>query len=101
MFTNRDKSYGNVNPNIPFQYGEYQESPSLPRLCYLVAELIHRWQKLAMQCLRMRGSTSASPQQTMRFIPDQTKAEIMTGPHREVSISARIVTSSITHGSKA
>ena len=34
-------------------------SPSMPRLCYLVAELIHRWEKLDMQSRRMSGSTSS------------------------------------------
>ena len=34
-------------------------SPSLPRLCYLVVELIHRWEELDMQSRRMSGSTSS------------------------------------------
>lgn len=67
-FTHRDNPYGNANPNIVFQrdfdelleaYREYQEDPSLPRLCLLVAELIHRWERLAKQSLRMSGSTSS------------------------------------------
>jgi hypothetical protein len=67
-FAHRDNPHGNRNPNIAFQRdfdelleadGEYRDSPSLPRLCYLVAELIHRWEKLEMQSRRMSGSTSS------------------------------------------
>ena len=66
-FTPRDNPHGNRNPNIAFQRdldelletdGEYRGSPSLPRLCYLVAELIHRREKLEIQSQRLRGSTS-------------------------------------------
>ena len=35
------------------------DTPSLPRICYLVTELIHRWEKLEMQSRRMSGSTSS------------------------------------------
>jgi hypothetical protein len=66
-FTHRDNLHGNTNPNIAFQrdldklleaYEEYRDSPSLPQLCHLLAELVHRWEKLEMQSRRMSGSTS-------------------------------------------
>ena len=67
-FTHRDNPHGNKNPNIAFQRdldeileadGEYRESPSLPRLCHLVADLIYRRERLEMQSPRMSGSTSS------------------------------------------
>jgi hypothetical protein len=66
-FTHRDSPHGHGNLNIAFQRdldelleadSEYRDNPSLPRLCYLVAELIHRWEKLEMQSRRTSGSTS-------------------------------------------
>jgi hypothetical protein len=54
-FINRDNHYGHRNSNIAFQHDldelleadvEYQDNPSLARLCYLVADLInqsHKW----------------------------------------------------------
>ena len=62
-FTHRDNPHGNRSSNITFQCdlderleadGEYQANPSLPRLCYLVLELIHHWEKLEMQSRRTR-----------------------------------------------
>jgi hypothetical protein len=41
--------------------GEYRDSASLHRLCYLVAELIHRWEKLEMQSRRMSGFNFSHP----------------------------------------
>jgi hypothetical protein len=67
-FTHCDNPHGNRNSNIAFQRdlderleedGEYQANPSLPRLCYLMSELIHHWEKLEMQSQRMSGSTSS------------------------------------------
>ena len=67
-FTHRDNPHGNKNPNIAFQRdldeileadGEYRESPSLPRLCHLMADLIYRRERLEMQSRRMSGSTSS------------------------------------------
>jgi hypothetical protein len=67
-FTHRDNPSGNKNSNIAFQRDlderleaddEYQANPSLHRLCYLVSELIHHWEKLEMQSRRMSGSTSS------------------------------------------
>ena len=67
-FTHRDNPSGNRNSNIAFQRdlderleadGEYQANPSLHRLCYLVSDLIHHWEKLEMQSRRMSGSTSS------------------------------------------
>jgi hypothetical protein len=67
-FTHRDNPHGNRNSNIAFQRdlderleadGEYQANPSLPRLCYLLSELIHHWEKLEVQSRRMSGSTSS------------------------------------------
>ena len=64
-FTHRDNPFGNRNPNIAFQRdlddlleadGEYRDGPTLPRLCYLVAELIYRWEKLESQSRCMSGS---------------------------------------------
>ena len=66
-FTHRNNPSGNRNSNIAFQRdlderleadGEYQANPSLHRLCYLVSELIHHWEKLEMQSRRMSGSKS-------------------------------------------
>ena len=67
-FTHRDNPHVNRNSNIAFQRdlderleadGEYQANPSLPRLCYLLSELIHHWEKLEMHSRRMSGSTSS------------------------------------------
>ncbi len=67
-FTHRDNPSGNRNSNIAFQRDlderleaddEYQANPSLHRLCYLVSELIHHWEKLEMQSRRMSGYTSS------------------------------------------
>ena len=50
-FTHRDNPHGNSNPNIAFLRdldklieadGEFSDSPSLSRLCSLVAELVYR-----------------------------------------------------------
>ena len=57
-FTHRDNPHGHGNPNIIFQRDldelleaevEYQDNPSLARLCYLVADLINQWEKLEMK----------------------------------------------------
>jgi hypothetical protein len=54
-FRHRDNPHGNTNPNIAFQRdldellevdGKYRDSPSLTRLCHLIAELVHRWETL-------------------------------------------------------
>jgi len=67
-FTHRDNPNGNRNSNIAFQRDlderleadeEYRSNPSLHRLCYLVSDLIHHWEKLEMQSRRMSGSTSS------------------------------------------
>ena len=67
-FTHRDNPHGNSNPNIAFQRdldelieadGEFGDNPSLSRLSSLVAELVHRWEKLEMQSRRMSSSTSS------------------------------------------
>jgi len=67
-FTHRENPHENSNPNIAFQRdldelieadGEFSDSPSLSRLCSLVAELVHRWEKLEMQSRRMSSSTSS------------------------------------------
>jgi hypothetical protein len=67
-YTHRYNPHGNRNSNIAFQRdlderleanGEYQANPSLTRLCYLVSELIHHWEKLKMQSRRISGSTSS------------------------------------------
>jgi len=66
-FTHRDNPYGHGNSNIAFQRdldemleadAEYQDNPSLARLCYLVADLINQWEKLEMKSRRISGSTS-------------------------------------------
>ena len=63
-FTHRDNPNGNRNSNIAFQRDlderleadeEYQANPSLHRLCYLVSDLIHRWEKLEMQSRHHKG----------------------------------------------
>ncbi len=60
------------NPNIAFQRdldeadSEFSSNPSLPRLCLLVAELVHRWEKLDMQSRRMNGSSSNSTSASIR-----------------------------------
>ena len=41
-----------------FTHREYRGDPSLARLCYLVADLINRWEKLEMQSRRISSSTS-------------------------------------------
>jgi hypothetical protein len=57
-FTHRVNPYGHGNSNIAFQLNldelleadvEYQDNPSLARLCYLVANLINQWEKLEMK----------------------------------------------------
>ena len=54
-FTHRDNPHGSSNPNIAFQRdldelleadAEYSDSPSLSRLCSIIAELAFRWEKL-------------------------------------------------------
>ena len=66
-FIHRDNPHGHGNVNIAFQRDldellevdvEYRDNPSLARLCYLVADLINRWEKLEMQSRRISGSTS-------------------------------------------
>jgi hypothetical protein len=66
-FTHRDNPHGHGNSNIAFQRDldellesdhEYRTNPSIARLCYLVADLINRWEKLEMQSRRISGSTS-------------------------------------------
>ena len=67
-FTHRDNPHGHGNSNIAFQRDldelleadhEYRTNPSIARLCYLVADLINRWEKLEMQSRRISGSTSS------------------------------------------
>ncbi len=74
-FTHRDNPHGGSNPNIAFQLdldelieadSEFSSNPSLPRLCSLVAELVHRWEKLDMQSRRMNGSSSTSTSASIR-----------------------------------
>ena len=81
-FTHRDNPHGNRNSNIAFQHdlderleadGEYQANPSLPRLCYLVSELIHHWEKLEMQSRRMSGSTSSQSSTDKRKLSKSDK----------------------------
>ena len=69
-FTHRDNPHGTSNPNIAFQRdldelleadAEYSDSPSLSRLCSIVAELAFRWEKLERQGRRMSGSSSSRP----------------------------------------
>jgi hypothetical protein len=61
-FTHLDNPYGNSNPNIAFQRDldealeaddEYRNSPSLPRLCQLLADLAYKWEKIESQSRRM------------------------------------------------
>ena len=58
-FTHRDNPHGTSNPNIAFQRdldelleadAEYSDSPTLSRLCSLVAVLAFRWEKLVTSC---------------------------------------------------
>ena len=76
-FTHRDSPHGNRNSNIAFQRnlderleadGEYQANPSLPRLCYLLSELIPHWEKLEVQSRRMSGSTSSQSSANSSYI---------------------------------
>ena len=69
-FTHRDNPHGNSNPNKAFQRdldeffeadAEYNDSPTLSRLCSIVAELAFRWEKLETQGRRMSGSSSSCP----------------------------------------
>ena len=74
-FTHRDNPHETSNPNIAFQRdldelleadAEYNDSPSLSRLCSIVAELAFRWEKLETQGRRMSGSSSSRPSSDKR-----------------------------------
>jgi hypothetical protein len=74
-FTHRENPYGNSNPNIAFQRDldeameaddEYRATPSLPRLCHLLAELAYKWEKIESQSRRMSGSTSTQSSDTRK-----------------------------------
>ena len=64
-FTHRDNPHGNFNPNIAYQRDLDElleaDSPSLSRLCSIVAELAFRREKLETQGRRMSGSSSSRP----------------------------------------
>ena len=90
-FTHRDNPNGNRNSNIAFQRdlderleadGEYQANPSLHRLCYLVSDLIHHWEKLEMQSRRMSGSTSSqySADKGKQFKSDKGRDQVKDPP---------------------
>jgi hypothetical protein len=63
-FTNRSNPWHNDKPNVNFQRDlnliieadrEYLDNPTISRLCVMVAELIHRWERLMHESYRMRG----------------------------------------------
>ena len=61
-FTNRSNPWHNGKPNVNFQRDlnlmidadrEYLDNPTLSRLCAMVAELIHRWERLTHESYHM------------------------------------------------
>jgi hypothetical protein len=73
-FTNRSNPWHNDKPNVNFQRDlnlmidgdrEYLDNPTLSRLCAMVAELIHRWERLSyrMRGVNSRGSAPSSGKQ--------------------------------------
>jgi len=66
-FKNRSNPWHNDKPNVNFQCDlnlmievdrEYLNNPSLSGLCAMVADMIHRWERLTHESSRMRGVNS-------------------------------------------
>jgi len=67
-FTNRSNPWHNDKSNFNFKRDlnlmieadrEYLDNPTLSRLCAMVADLIHRWERLTHESFRMRGVNSS------------------------------------------